>query len=536
MGARSVVAVIVLGLLAVAAATPTAGAGDPDAAARRHQKAVLDPQASDGKKPITPSGSQEVLHHHDVGAGTSGTSSPVDATVGGEWGYRPPLPVEFNAIHAVMGPGGKVLLVAGSGGNTDNFAAGTFTSYVWDPVTNEHRQVHTPEDLFCAGHVLLPDGRALVAGGTVAYHPFKGAKALYVFDFETESYEQLTPLEVGRWYPTAVTGPDGRVLLVSGLDETGITTDVIEEFDYRSNTHSRLPVARKFPLYPHLLLAGSGRWFFAGPGSSNAGSVRPGLWNPATNQYRIVSGLPVARQRNGAATCFVGDVRNQNVIVLGGGWPATNTTAIVKLNASTPTYRQGPALKAAKAYLGCVNLPDGSLFEANGGSSNAISAASPEAALLRSVRSEWTPVNPLPAGEHRLYHSMLFLLDDGHVVSMTSNPKTDPRSSTILAWAPPYLFKGPRPTITESPTEVTYGGSYAVAATAAGATVGRFTLTSAPSVTHALDANQRYVSLPVVDGRITIPSSRSILPPGWYRLWAVDGRGRPSTATWLKLS
>jgi hypothetical protein len=39
----------------------------------------------------------------------------------------------------------------------------------------------------------------------------------------------------------------------------------------------------------------------------------------------------------------------------------------------------------------------------------------------------------------------------------------------------------------------------------------------------------------LVDGQITIPDSRTILPPGWYRLWAVDSLGRVSTCAWVHL-
>src|SRR4051812_31526796 len=37
-----------------------------------------------------------------------------------------PADVQVNAIHAALLPTGRILLIAGSGNNTDNFAAGTF--------------------------------------------------------------------------------------------------------------------------------------------------------------------------------------------------------------------------------------------------------------------------------------------------------------------------------------------------------------------------------------------------------------------------
>ncbi|RKN09339.1 kelch motif-containing protein [Streptomyces radicis] len=81
------------------------------------------------------------------------------------------VPEEFraNAIHAALLRTGKVLLIAGSGNKEDEFDAGSFRSVLWDPEENTFSEVPTPDDLFCAGHAALPDGRLLVAGGTARY-------------------------------------------------------------------------------------------------------------------------------------------------------------------------------------------------------------------------------------------------------------------------------------------------------------------------------------------------------------------------------
>jgi hypothetical protein len=74
-----------------------------------------------------------------------------------------------NAIHAALLPSGKLLLIAGSGNDRTQFTAGTFRTLVFDPVTGATTSVPTPTDLFCAGHAFLPDGKLLVAGGTLRY-------------------------------------------------------------------------------------------------------------------------------------------------------------------------------------------------------------------------------------------------------------------------------------------------------------------------------------------------------------------------------
>ncbi|MGX1130933.1 hypothetical protein RKD49_003123 [Streptomyces glaucescens] len=86
------------------------------------------------------------------------------------------FPEEYrqNTIHAALLRTGKVLLVAGSGNNQDNFDAKKFDTRIWDPVKNTIKKVPTPNDLFCTGHTQLADGNLLIAGGTKRYEKLKG--------------------------------------------------------------------------------------------------------------------------------------------------------------------------------------------------------------------------------------------------------------------------------------------------------------------------------------------------------------------------
>ncbi|MGW0431695.1 galactose oxidase-like domain-containing protein [Micromonospora sp. NPDC003197] len=84
-----------------------------------------------------------------------------------------PRDVRVNAIHAALLDTGKLLLIAGSGNDRQQFAAGTFRTLVYDPATGRTKDVRTPVDLFCAGHAFLPNGKLLVAGGTLRYEVLK---------------------------------------------------------------------------------------------------------------------------------------------------------------------------------------------------------------------------------------------------------------------------------------------------------------------------------------------------------------------------
>jgi hypothetical protein len=91
------------------------------------------------------------------------------------------LPKEFkiNAIHAAALPTGKILLVAGSGNNRDDFNAynngdiKVLKTALLDPETLKIKLISTPSDLFCSGHALLQSGSLLIAGGTSGYELLK---------------------------------------------------------------------------------------------------------------------------------------------------------------------------------------------------------------------------------------------------------------------------------------------------------------------------------------------------------------------------
>ncbi|GAA3826022.1 kelch motif-containing protein [Streptomyces coacervatus] len=86
------------------------------------------------------------------------------------------FPPEYrqDTIHAALLRTGKVLLIAGSGNNQDNFNAKKFDTRIWDPIKGTIKKIPTPKDLFCTGHTQLANGNLLIAGGTKRYEKLKG--------------------------------------------------------------------------------------------------------------------------------------------------------------------------------------------------------------------------------------------------------------------------------------------------------------------------------------------------------------------------
>ncbi len=277
----------------------------------------------------------------------------------------------------------------------------------------------------------------------------------------------------GRWYPTVVNTRGGYALIVGGFDAKGANSGSSEV--WISVRRKVRPAAwqSRVPLVPaHLpdrqrqvLLHGCGMGESPGRCRQLDQVFHPGFWQPFNgNKFTKVNDLTVPTRRGFGSSCWLGSIRRQKLMVMGGGWPATSSTNVIDLDSSSsPKYKAGPSLRAAKVYVSCVQLPDGSVLELGGGSANKIENASQEVSLLKTPTSKsWTAMNPLPKGEHRLYHSMAFLADDGSVISLSSNPKGQARSDTVLRFEPPYLFKGPRPDLNEVPGTITYGQTYSI--------------------------------------------------------------------------
>src|SRR6201995_2255638 len=84
-----------------------------------------------------------------------------------------PAKYRVNGIHSTLLYNGDVLIMAGSGNNQSMFNAGTFKTLLLDPGTMKEKLIYTPWDVFCAGHIELPDGNILLAGGTARYENLK---------------------------------------------------------------------------------------------------------------------------------------------------------------------------------------------------------------------------------------------------------------------------------------------------------------------------------------------------------------------------
>ncbi|MFE5284353.1 galactose oxidase-like domain-containing protein [Nocardia sp. NPDC056611] len=453
-------------------------------------------------------------------------------------------------IHAAVLPGGKVLLIAGSGNDPTAFAAGTFKTAVYDPATGQFADVTTPFDAFCAGHVMLPDGRLLVMGGNKDYpaadgsHGYEGLKDAYVFDPADNSYHRLNDMNAGHWYPSATVMGNGDVLSLGGLGEDSSGTVSTEYFSYAQQRWlgmGEIPQTWRFwGLYPSMVLLQDGRLFYTGShvfgnGLSGTGAS---IYDYAAGTVTDIPGLRDKDERDQSMSVLLPPAQDQRVATFGGGNIVTNVDAnaltdIVDLKAATPSYQAGPGLPTPKMYVSAVLLPDGKVFETGGGLHN---RADPvyEASMFDPAANSFTPgmaTDPVP----RTYHSSAFLLPDGRVMAVGDNPGNGTFDKRISIYSPPYLFQGARPEITAvANTNWAYGSSQQITVNGQ---IAKASLIRPAAVTHSSDPNQRYLDLPLtVDAtgtKVNLTTNPNLAPPGWYMLFVANAAGVPSVAQWV---
>ena len=190
-----------------------------------------------------------------VALGLSGSALVGQVQTIGQWSTMSQA-MPINPIHVALLANGKILVVAGSG-NCPPSLSGCPSgppygsgALLFDPVAGTSTQFSVSWDMFCNAMTLLPDGKALVNGGTIQYDPFHGQPKSSIFDPATNTFTDTTNMAHGRWYPTLTTLGDGRVMTFSGANETGATNDAVEIYTEGSGWSTQYIAPFTPDLYP----------------------------------------------------------------------------------------------------------------------------------------------------------------------------------------------------------------------------------------------------------------------------------------------
>jgi hypothetical protein len=427
----------------------------------------------------------------------------------GEWSLLRATPIV--QLHVNLLTNGKVLTWGHYG-----------VPQIWDPATGVFTAVPAPSLVFCAGHDFLPDGRLLVAGGHIS--DVHGLPNTNVFDPATGTWQALPAMAQGRWYPTNTTLPNGEVLTVAGTDTAGLNVPVPEVWN-GSSWRRLTGASRDLPLYPRMFVAPDGRVFYAGEGQQSLylDVSGTGHW----------SGGPLRKfgtRDYGSAVMY----EPGKILYVGGGDPPTSSAEIIDLNQPSPAWQYTGSMVFARRQMNATLLPDGSVLVTGGtsgsGFTNPVGAVH-TAEIWHPATGAWTSV--ASNAVTRVYHGAALLLPDGRLLYTGSGDATGVRDETNYElFSPPYLFRGPRPTVTGAlPARVTYGRTLKVE-TPDGAAIAKVTLMRFSSVTHAFDMSARLVPLTFTGGArgltIVFPASRAAAPPGPYMLFLINAAGVPS--------
>jgi galactose oxidase len=450
-------------------------------------------------------------------------------------------------------PNGKIL----AWGKTD--AADTMgMPRLWDPATGSPEglpMIAVDTMLFCAGHVLLPDGRLMVAGGHL--QDDRGIATTYLFD-QNGSPQRVADMAHGRWYPTLTVLPNGEVLSMAGRNEAGTVIRIPEIWE--GNQWNELPGASgglndEIPYYPRnfvdpknglVFYAGervSSRWFDVD--GTGAGGQR-GRWIDGPDHV-----WPFNRDYGTAVMYEPG-----KILFAGGGghtgWPTrdpkdnqpTATAEIIDLNDASPQWRNTDPMSVPRRHLNSTILPDGQVLVTGG--TRGAGFVNIDEGLATRAAEVWNPATgawtTLASNQvMRIYHSVSLLMPDGRVLHGASGdamaiqpggaivPVPPERSHEMFS--PPYLFKGARPTISSAPATVGYGEVFSIATP----NIGQITEVRwirLGAVTHAFDMSQRANTLeftPTDTGvDVTAPANGNLAPPGHYLLFIHNRNGVPS--------
>ena len=423
--------------------------------------------------------------------------------------------------------------------NTVLFYQDGATPTVWDYVRNTTTNVPITPDLFCSGHALLSDGRILVVGGYGGSGTTIGISNAEIFDPVALTWTAVPNMQYKRWYPTATTLSDGRVMVTAGWQSSAHTNAGISEiYDPSTNSWTSLTNANNpFETYPFLYLLPDGRVIHIGgseyPTDTDVLNLNTTSWSVIDSN--IADGgsatmyLPGKFMKAGSAT----DSQNSGA--------SSNTTFVLDITQATPAWRQTPSMAYPRSFLNLTMLPDGTALATGGETdknganiANAVYAAelwSPQTETWSTMSSMHTP---------REYHGTALLLPDGRVLvsGMGADFGNVPDEKSAEFFSPPYLFKGARPTISQAPSQIQYGSNFFVG-TGDAATITSVSLIRTGAVTHFFDQNERYLPLSFTQTggglTVTAPVDGNLAPPGYYMLFIVNNNGVPSIAPFVQI-
>jgi hypothetical protein len=472
-----------------------------------------------------------------------GGCSPASAQTLGQWSAESPWPTV--GVHLAILSDGRVVTW---GVDTPPPGTTAFNTYVvtipgGSTNTSAVQNLIINDDLFCAGETFLQDGRLFVSGGGDQPAPTNGTgrATTDIFNPSSNTWSSGPTMSNRRWYPTATTLPSGEVLNLLGSIDMNFTPNETPDITTNGATGIRsltgVSAATLFYNYPRAFVAPNGKIFLAGMEQTSRYLDISGA-----GAYSTVASSIFGFRAYGSAVMY----DNGKVLIAGGapthsaGTP-TNTAEVIDLTAATPAWRNVGPMAFARRYLNATLMADGKVLITGGtASSPAEGCETPvlPAEIWDPATEKFTTVASMT--HVRGYHSTAVLLPDGRVLSagttLGDGSCQDYKDADF--YSPPYLFNGPRPSITSAPSIVNYGQQFTVA-TPDAANISNVNLIAFGAVTHHFNFSQRIYRASFSKGTnsltVTAPASSTVSPPGKYMMFILNGTGVPSVASVVQI-
>jgi hypothetical protein len=333
----------------------------------------------------------------------------------------------------------------------------------------------------------------------------------------------------GRWYPAVAEVSSGQAVLLGGHDEQVNNNTDVEVYTPGSPAET-LVGTNHVGNYAKTYLLPSGKLLVAAPLRTE--ELDPSNWtftsykNLLFPQYQYPAGVLLPGPPSGSYKAMIVGGKDKS-----GGTVTANTEVFDAQNPNAGWQKAAP-MPQPRTNMNLVILPDGKLLGVGGASLGQYLQPQFQSLMYDPATNVWTPV--ATQSVQRTYHSTAILLPDGRVLSAGDN-QPGGGHGLLDIYSPPYLFNGPRPTITSAPSTVPYGGTFDITTPD---TITRAVLMAPGATSHATDTHQRHVELaitPIAGGYRAATPALNVAPPGYYMLFLLNAAGVPSVASWVHI-
>ncbi len=349
--------------------TPTLLAQSPTAASRFRPTSSMTTGRFDHSATLLADGRVLIAGGQDASGGESASAELYDPATGT---FSPTGPMVYPHISptATLLADGRVL-VAGGSGIGDVLERG-YSAELYDPQTGRFSLTGSMKvRRYDQAATLLPDGRVLLVGGSVYDLGSKAIATAELYDPKTGKFSLTGSMRTARDGPTATLLPDGRVLVAGGSVPTQHGSTPLASAELYD------PATGKFTLTGSMTTARAGhtatllpdgRVLIAGGFGSNGNILASAeLYDPQTGTFSPTGSM--ATVRDGHTATLLPDGR----VLIAGGADAADDSLAANILASaelydpkTGTFSPGGSMASARQLQTATLLPDGRVLIAGG--------------------------------------------------------------------------------------------------------------------------------------------------------------------------